>query len=184
MLSFICNTCLDLVSTKLSSSNIKQPWITNYIKCLSKRKQRAYNHAHKTNQPRHWTKYHNLKKECQRKCRPAYNKCVSDMVDPSKNTVTKKLWTYIKSKRQDNIGGVGPLNFQGETHTDPLAKANIFGNYFSSMFTNEDTSCIPTMESEPLPCVNSIQIHIEGVAEFLSNIDPNKANGPDNLPAH
>ena len=90
---------------------------------------------------------------------------------------------YIKSKRQDNIGSVGPLNFQGETHTDPLAKANIFANYFSSVFTNEDTSCIPTMESEPLPCVDSIQIHVEGVAELLSNIDPNKANGPDNLPA-
>ena len=40
----------------------------------------------------------------------------------------RKLWSYIKSKRQDNIGGVGPLNFQGETHTDPLTKANIFAN--------------------------------------------------------
>ena len=57
----ICNTCLDLVPS-YSSSNIKQPWITNYIKCLSRRKQRAYNHARKTNQPQHWTKYHNLKK--------------------------------------------------------------------------------------------------------------------------
>ena len=105
------------------------------------------------------------------------------MVDPSKNTVTKKLWTYAKRKRQDNIGGVGPLNFQGESHTDPLAKATVFANYFSLVFTNEDTFCIPTMKSEPLPCVDSIQIHVEGVAELLSNIDPNKANGPDNLPA-
>ena len=39
--------------------------------------------------------------------------------------VAKKLWTYIKSKRQDNIGGVGPLEFQGETHTDPLTKVLI-----------------------------------------------------------
>ena len=29
----------------------------------------------------------------------------------------------------------------------------------------------------------NIQIHVEGVAEILSNIDPNKVNGPDNLPA-
>ena len=26
----ICNTCLDLVPTKLCSPNSKQPWITNY----------------------------------------------------------------------------------------------------------------------------------------------------------
>ena len=67
------------------------------------------------------------------------------MVDLSKNTVTKKLWSYIKSKRQDNNSGVGPLNFQGETFTDLLAKANIFANYLSSVFTNEDTSSIPVM---------------------------------------
>jgi len=179
----ICNTCLDLVPTKLSSSNIKQPWINNYIKRLSRRKQRAYNCARRNNQPQHWTKYYSLKKECQRECRSAYNKYVSNMVDPNKNTVTKKLWSYIKSKRQDNIGGVGPIKYQGETHTDPLSKANIFANYFSSVFTNEDTSNIPTMDGEPLPCIDAILIHVEGIAELLRNIDPNKANGPDQLPA-
>ena len=65
--------------------------------------------------------------------------------------ITKKLWTYIKSKRQDNIGGVGPLDFQGETHTDPLIKANIFADYFSLVFTTEDISNIPSMEGAPLP---------------------------------
>lgn len=30
----ICNTCLDLISTKLSSHSFKQPWITNHIKSL------------------------------------------------------------------------------------------------------------------------------------------------------
>jgi len=90
------------------------------------------------------------------------------MVDPYKNTVTKKLWSYIKSKRHDNVGSSGPLSFQGETFTDPLAKANIFANYFSSVFTNEDTSCIPALEVDPLPCVDPIQIHVEGVDELLN----------------
>ena len=98
--------------------------------------------------------------------------------------ITKKLWTYIKSKRQDNIGGVGPLDFQGETHTDPLIKANIFADYFSLVFTTEDISNIPSMEGAPLPCIDAIQIHSEGVAELLSNIKPGKSHGPGNLPAH
>ena len=34
----ICNTCLDLVPTKLCSPNSKQPWITTHIKRLSRRK--------------------------------------------------------------------------------------------------------------------------------------------------
>jgi len=89
------------------------------------------------------------------------------MVDPNRNTVTKKLWSYIKSKRHDSVGSFGPLNFQGETFTDLLAKANIFANYFSSVFTNEDISYIPAIQGDPLPCVDPIQIHIEGVAELL-----------------
>ena len=77
-----------------------------------------------------------------------------------------KLWYYIKSMRHDNVGSVGPLSFQDETFTDSLAKANIFANNFSSVFTNKDTSCIPVMEGDPLPCADPIQIHVEGVAEL------------------
>ena len=69
----ICNTCLDLVPTKLSSSSFKQPWITTHIKRLSRRKQRAYNYARKTNEAQQWSNYYNLKRECQRECRTAYN---------------------------------------------------------------------------------------------------------------
>ena len=57
----ICDTCLDLVPTKLSSSSFKQPWITTHIKRLSRRKQRAYNCARKTNQAHQWSNYYTLK---------------------------------------------------------------------------------------------------------------------------
>ena len=78
---------------------------------------------------------------------------------------------------------MGPLNFQGETHIDPVSKANVLANYFSSVFTNENISHIPCMEGDPLPSIDTIQVHSEGVAELLSNIDSSKAYGPDNLPA-
>ena len=41
------------------------------------------------------------------------------------------------------------------------------------------------MEGDPLPSIDTIQVHSEGVAELLSNIDSSKAYayGPDNLPA-
>ena len=94
---------------------------------------------------------------------------MSNLVDSNKNTVTKELWTYIKSKRQDSISDVDPLDFQGKSRTDPLVKANIiFADYFSSAFTNEDTSHIPSMEGNPLPCIDITQVHSEGVADLLS----------------
>ena len=41
----ICDYCLKLIPTKTSSSKFHQPWITNHVKRLTHRKQRAYNHA-------------------------------------------------------------------------------------------------------------------------------------------
>ena len=40
------------------------------------------------------------------------------------------------------------------------------------------------MEGNPLPCIDAIQVHSEGVADLLSNINPSKSHGPDNLPVH
>ena len=91
----ICNTCLDLIPIKLCSHNSKQPWINIHIKRLSRRKERAYNQAHNTNESQHWTRYYNLKRECQWECHIAYNKYVFNLVDPNKNIVTKKLWTDL-----------------------------------------------------------------------------------------
>ena len=107
---------------------------------------------------------------------------MSNLVYLNKNIVIKNYeFSYIGSKRQDNIGGVGPYRLQGETHTDPL---NIFADYVSSVFTNEDISTyIPSMEGDPLPFINAIQVHNEGVADLLSNINPGKSHGPENLPA-
>ena len=53
----ICNVCLDLVPSKLSSTRFNQPWITRNIKLLSRRKQRSYNQAKGLNTFEAWTKY-------------------------------------------------------------------------------------------------------------------------------
>ena len=65
-----------------------------------------------------------------------------------------------------------------------MIKANIFADYFLSVFTNKDISYIPSMEGDPLPCIDAIQVHSEGVADLPPNIKPSKSHGLDNLPAH
>ena len=104
-------------------------------------------------------------------------------MDPNSNAITKRLWSYIKSRKQDHTG-IGPLNYQGSTFTDPVAKADILADYFSSVFVQEDESYLPSMNGDPFPSISPIQIHVEGVAQLLQNIQTHKACGPDNLPAH
>ena len=76
-----------------------------------------------------WSKYYAIKKECQFECRAAYNKYFHDLIDPNSDIITKRLWAYIKSKKQDQTG-IGALNYQGNTYTDSKDKANLFADYF------------------------------------------------------
>ena len=124
-----------------------------------------------------------MKKQCQREHRQAFNNYISSLVDPNNSQVTKRLWPYIKSKKQDHTG-IGSLIYQDTTITDAVGKTNVLAEYFLSVFTcSNASSSLPRMNSSPLPDVSPITIHHEGVAQLLLNIQPDKASGPDNLPA-
>ena len=102
---------------------------------------------------------------------------VSNFIDNS-NHVTKQLWSFVKNKKQDRIG-IGPLKYQGSTVTDPLSKANALADYFTSVFTTEDTACVPVLEGDPLSGIPPIHIHTAGVAtQLLLNLKIHKAVRP------
>ena len=61
------------VPSKMVSCNSRQPWITRYIKQLSRRKQTCYNQARLSNSPSEWAYYKFLKREMQKECRKAHN---------------------------------------------------------------------------------------------------------------
>jgi len=180
--SDICTQCLNMVPTKWSTTKQKQPWVTRQIKQLTRKKQRAYKRARLTNSASDWENYQNLKKLSQRECRSAFNNYVSSFIDENSN-VTKKLWSFIKNKRQDHTG-ISTLEHQGTTYTDSMSKANVLAEYFSSVFTQEDTTTVPVLEGDPLPEIPPIHIHPDGVSQLLHNLKPHKAAGPDNFPSY
>ena len=49
------------------------------------------------------------------------------MIDPNTNKVTKRLWPYIKSRKQDSTR-IDPLTYQGSTYTDSKDKANVLAD--------------------------------------------------------
>ena len=90
-----------------------------------------------------------------------------------------KLWSYIKSRKKDNIG-VGSLHCDGLIYTDSLDKANVLNRHFSSVFTTEDTSHLPPLNEHNIPaiCMEPLTINPAGVADLLSKIKPFKTSGP------
>jgi len=73
------------------------------------------------------------------------------------------------------------LNMMGKTFTTPKDKAEILNNYFSSVYSSEDISTIPILESN-FPNISPIIIHNEGIINLLSNLKEHKAKGPDKIP--
>ena len=56
-----------------------------------------------------WKRYHKLTKDLKKQLREAHNDYVTGIFsDGTTRGINKKAWTYIKSKRRDNIG-IPPL---------------------------------------------------------------------------
>ena len=61
--------------------------------------------------------------------------------------------------------------------------ANIFNNYFVSVYTSEDVSSIPSFHLEhEVPTIDDVEVTPAIVLHKLENIDANKSSGPDSWP--
>ncbi|MCG8035359.1 MAG: hypothetical protein JAZ03_24705 [Candidatus Thiodiazotropha taylori] len=178
------NFCSEAISenvpSKMSSTRFSQPWITRSAKKLSRRKKRAFRRAKRSGKTEDAERYKRLQKDVKHECRKAYNTYVSDTVSNDKNS--KKLYSFIKTTRCDS-SGVSPLKSDGIAYSDPKIKANLLNNQFSSSFTAEDHSHLPSMDGDPYPEMPNFTITREGVKKLLQNLDPYKATGPDSIPS-
>jgi len=177
---FVDCTIQSHVPSKMSSTRFSQPWITRKAKRLSRRKKRAYIRARTTHSEADTKLFEDAKKDMRHECRRAHNSYVRNMVTTDRNP--KKLYSFIKGKRCDS-SGVSPLKSNGVTHADAATKAAILNNQFSSVFTVEDKTTIPSPGDSPHPDIHHFDIGEEGVRKLLANLDPHKATGPDNIPS-
>ena len=68
-------------------------------------------------------------------------------------------------------------------YSNSFTKSNILNNYFTSVFTKEDITSIPSLSSQPSLDIDPLVINIEGVIQLLKDLDQYKSGGPDGLPA-
>ena len=88
-----------------------------------------------------------------------------------RNILTKKFWSHVKScKNTSRIP-------EGITSSDPVAKANIFNNYFYKQFSE------PSLYEIDIEFTNDnsyeIGLSVARVKSVLDNLEINKAQGPD-----
>ena len=69
---------------------------------------------------------------------------------------------------------INTLQVDGKPYSDSSSKAGILNNYFSSVFTKDDQSPLPNIDSEPVPNILQITVEEEEVYNLLTNLDLTK----------
>ena len=95
-----------------------------------------------------------------------------------------------KSRNIPNtISSAATTNIDQDTHSSrisadkPVDIANMFNNYFSSVYTSDKCVDDDTVCQEVEPVMTDLTLTVEEVQAVLENFDSTKATGPDNIPA-
>ena len=169
------------VPSKMTSSRFHQPWVNTEVKRLSRQKNRAFKKLKTTRKSKDKDRYQSLKKKCNQACKDAYNSYLCNMFDPAQDSNNKRFWSYIKSKKADNIG-IAPLQSQsGAIRSDSKSKAEILNSQFCSVFSKDKNIPFPAFKWK-YPSMRQIIISSDGIQKLLDQLKENKAPGPDNLP--
>ena len=87
-----------------------------------------------------------------------------------------------KGKRRDQVS-IPSLQVNGTTISDAQEKAESFNQQFTSVFTDENTSTLPDLGVSPFTTIVVDDIHVDGVAKLLADLQGHTAHGPDRIPA-
>ena len=110
----------------------------------------------------------------------SYNSYINNIIGESLTTNPKKIWS-IRQNSRENLG-ILALKINNNLKTTDHDKANALNDHFKSVFTNEQLP-IPTKGSSPFPSIKTLEIGLNSIIKQLEAVNPNKAPGPDEIPA-
>ena len=90
------------------------------------------------------------------------------------------MWSYIKSRRQETFG-IATIKENNKIYKESIDKANVLNRYFSTVFTEENTDSLSTLDNSPYPRIDDLNITLSGIVSLLQDLDVHKACGPDGI---
>ena len=93
----------------------------------------------------------------------------------------KQFWAYVKSRTKSRSGIPGLKKADGKVAKEPLEKAEALNNFFSSVFTKEDSSIFldRNVHTDHTSSIKDLLILPDMVLEKLLQLKPDKTPGPD-----
>ena len=175
------------VPSKPAKPNKQKPWINREIITLMHRRDRAFKTWKQSLSEHYHQKFVKLRSRCQAKIREAHKEYLDGIFNledvnksDNKASIPKRFWSYVTAQRKDN-NSVSPLRKDGVLISDAPGKAEILNQQYTSVFTKEDTSNIPSKPSSNIPTCPPIKVTQKGVEKLLKDLKPDKAAGPDQI---
>ena len=145
------------------------------------KKDRLHRRAVRTKDQHHWKAFKRQRNSVSTLIKDSHNSYLNDVIGGSLTENPKKFWSHVKHSRSENLG-IPPLKTEEGVFVTDKDKAETLNSYFFPVFTNEQLP-LPKIPISPYSSIADLHISPEGVAKQLSQLNPNKACSPDELPA-
>ncbi len=148
-------------------------------------KRRLYRTAKRTGKEEHIRKYKSVSNTVRKQTRKEHQVHLNDICNHL-HTDQRGFWMWLKTILNQQTT-IPPLTIVGKTLTSAVDKANALNQYFSSVFTKENWQNLESLKmslsaSRQTISMEQITIVEEDVYKLLSDVDPTKASGPDEIP--
>ena len=148
---------------------------------ICQKEKHLYNKARRTGLDVDWFRFKDAAARSRKTCKKAYNNFISSSVASNNKSDSKRFFSFIKSKRNENVR-ISPLRENSTMKIADKDKARILNHQFSSVFSTDDQKT-PEMKSPRVSDMDDIIITTGGVKKLPDDLNVYKANGPDGIPA-
>ena len=163
------------------------PWIDADVKTLCRKKDVASCKALRTKYQLHINKFKSLRRDVKKLIRTKYNAYIKKLAD-NVATDPKKFWNFYSCKTKAHK--LPPAIKRDITDpvpaTNPIDRANLFNDYFHSVFNLKDDLPPPPGCHAIFPvseCLSKITMSESEILTTLRSLNPSKSSGPDGIPS-
>ena len=165
------------IPTITIKSTFSSPWFDSKCYEAYREKKRAHRLRSGNGTIDNEIKFSNLRRSFTNICNQKMRENMYNDDDP--DLITKKFWSHVKSKNLSHR--IPDCMHRDKTYRNkPLDKAELFNNYFYEQFSDASQYDIDIGWANDVTLID-IDFTIPKIQKLLSNINPNKACGPDGI---
>ena len=179
--TFLRDNLTTLMNNTMPHGNTKAkphlPWISLELIRMQRRRNKSHKKAKQTGLNKHWEQFRELSRNTTKALATSYKSYVKNQIDDSLKTNPKRCWSFMKANKRENIG-IPSLRVNDKPITNDRDKANALNNQFPSVFTSERYP-LPVIDPSVYSSMPPLDIGTNGIIKQLTNLNQNKATGPD-----